>query len=241
MVGYSSGILDDIRMGLSILRQGYARIVLHEVKRRFHSEDTYFGLRRDLSVPFQAGPAKISVWIRPARPDDIPQILVRDRGMTENDIKDYLRRLYLLKTGISTCYVAVTGKGNPCYMQWLMSPDENSRIQQYFKGGFPPLGPDEMLLEGALTVPAYRGLRIMSHAMAKIAEKAQELGARRVITYVCHDNFPALNGCKEAGFIPFTIRLAKWRRFTRTLNFVPLSSVPGDNIVALPRIFKSGP
>ncbi|MDD5531728.1 MAG: hypothetical protein PHC52_02930, partial [Syntrophales bacterium] len=237
----SPGVLEDIRIGLSFLQQGYARLVIDEVRRRFHSEDTYIGLRRDLAAPCQTGPARISVWIRPARPHDIAQIHVRNRGMTADALKDHLRRHYLVQTGIPTCYVALTNNGIPCYLQWLIGPDENGKVQKYFKGGFPPLGPDEMLLEGAFTAPAYRGLGITAYSMAKVAEKAQEFGARRVITYINHGDLSTLNSCKEAGFIPFTIRTAKWRRFTRTLNFIPLSSVPGGNIVPLPRIFKSGP
>lgn len=46
----------------------------------------------------------------------------------------------------------------------------------------------------------------MPHAMAKIAEKGKDLGARRVVTFVAHDNLPALKGCKRAGFSPYLVR-----------------------------------
>jgi hypothetical protein len=40
------------------------------------------------------------------------------------------------------------------------------------------LSPDEALLEGAFTPESHRGQGIMPQAMASIAEKAKDLGAR---------------------------------------------------------------
>jgi RimJ/RimL family protein N-acetyltransferase len=38
--------------------------------------------------------------------------------------------------------------------------------------------------------------------MALIAEKADTLGARYVITFVAPDNVPSLKGCQRCGFSP---------------------------------------
>ncbi len=46
------------------------------------------------------------------------------------------------------------------------------------------LPPNEALLEGAYTPASHRGLGIMPAAMALIAEKAETIGARYVITFV---------------------------------------------------------
>ena len=54
--------------------------------------------------------------------------------------------------------------------------------------GFPNLEPDEALLENAFTPVAYRGHGIMSAAMALIAERAADIGARNVLTFVGTDN-----------------------------------------------------
>jgi GNAT superfamily N-acetyltransferase len=65
---------------------------------------------------------------------------------------------------------------------------------------------DEALLEGAHTPVAYRGKGIMAEAMALIAERARDFGARYVLTFVEHDNVASLKGCKKAGFAPHLIR-----------------------------------
>ena len=68
--------------------------------------------------------------------------------------------------------------------------------------GFPNLEPDEALLENAFTPVAYRGHGIMSAAMALIAERAADIGARNVLTFVGDDNIGSLKGCQRAGFHP---------------------------------------
>jgi len=107
-------------------------------------------------------------------------------------------------------------------MQWLIGPSENDKIQAYFKGIFPLLAPDEALLEYAFTPDAYRGQGIMPCAMAQIAERAKAFAARWVITFVDHQNIPALKGCKKAGFVPYLMRKDTWRLFRRRSTFKQL-------------------
>ena len=56
--------------------------------------------------------------------------------------------------------------------------------------------------ENAYTPPAYRGLGVMPAAMARIAERASDFGARKVMTFVATDNIASLKGCQRAGFHP---------------------------------------
>jgi len=56
--------------------------------------------------------------------------------------------------------------------------EEHERIQYFFKGRFPILANDEVLLENAYTPLDYRNKGIMPAAMALVAEKALENGAR---------------------------------------------------------------
>jgi hypothetical protein len=192
--------------------------------RRWLSSDTYsFGLRRDVTIPFEAPNAKIPLIVRPMEDSDVPQLLnVQTSGLTGRGIYERLTRSEFIGAGIPTGYVACDPKNTPFYMQFLIGPKENGRLQSYFEGLFPVLGPDEALLEHAFTPESFSGLGIMSCAMAMIAEKAREFGARWVITFVLHDNIPALKGCKRAGFSPYMLRRERWRLFRRTITFEPL-------------------
>jgi GNAT superfamily N-acetyltransferase len=205
------------------IRAGQWRVVLHEFRRRAWSNWTHYGLSRDLDVVFAAPDAKIPISVRRLRDEDLAKLLglgighVSDRG-------PYVRmhRLNFADEAIGICYVAATTSDEPCYMQWLMVAAENKAIRRYFKGIFPPLGADEALLEYAFTREDYQGKGVMPAAMARIAERARDHGARRVITFVDHENIPALKGCQRAGFAPYLIRTDRWRLFRRRVAFQPL-------------------
>jgi GNAT superfamily N-acetyltransferase len=208
---------------LAGIRSGHARVVLHELHRRLWSNWTHYGLSRDLDVPFEAPDAKIPIAIRSLRDDDLPKLL----GLNADYVSDrgpYVRmhRLNFAGETIGRCYVAATTGDEPCYMQWLMIASENGAIRRYFKEIFPKLAADEALLEYAFTREDYQGKGVMPAAMARIAEKGRDHGGRRVITFVDHENIPALKGCQRAGFSPYLIRIDRWRLFRRRVSFQPL-------------------
>jgi RimJ/RimL family protein N-acetyltransferase len=208
---------------ITSIRSGQIRVLVKEARRRFYSQWTHYGLCRDLTQPFQAPNAKIPLTIRALEEGDVPELLdMKAPGISARGPYVRMHRLNFLKEKIGTCYVAVTEDGHPCYMQWLIGASQNDQIQEYFKGIFPALAPDEALLEYAFTPEAYQGQGIMPAAMARIAEKAAESGGRRVLTFVDHQNVPALKGCKRSGFMPCLTRTDKWRLFRRTMIFTPL-------------------
>lgn len=197
--------------------------ILRRIRHKFYSDTPSFGLRRDLTIPFTPPDANLPLTIRPLAERDIPVLLGTDAPSgTEEGAKDRTDRRLLVQEQVPTCYVAVTPDDQPCYMQWLIGSGENERIRTFFAGGFPQLAPDEALLEYAFTLEAYRGQRIMPCAMAQIAQKAADFGARWVITFVIHNNIPSLKGCKRAGFMPYLLRHDRWRLFRRRLTFTRL-------------------
>ena len=117
-----------------------------------------------------------------------------------------MRRNFLAK-GAHNGFVAIDQRnGAPCYVQWLFGARDNAFVSQL--KGFPVLAPHQALLENAYTPPAYRGFGIMSAAMALIAERAADIGARHVLTFVGLDNIASLKGCQRAGFNPLILHRA---------------------------------
>src|SRR5439155_4435198 len=204
---------------------GELGVLLHEARRRAHSNWRHFGLRRNLDAPFETPNAKFEVAIRPLRSDDVPKLLdMRDPQMGPRGPYVRMNRLRFLKERIGSCWVAARAADDePCYMQWLIPGSENERIARYFRGIFPPLERDEALLEYAFTPERFAGQGIMPAAMARIAEHACALGVRRVITFVDHDNAPALKGCHRAGFHEYLVRVDRWRLLRRTPVFGPVA------------------
>jgi GNAT superfamily N-acetyltransferase len=132
------------------------------------------------------------------------------------------RRLPVLHESIPTCYVATAEDGSICYMQWLVTADQQRRLRPYFKGELAGYRNDTVLLEFAYTFERFRGRGIMASAMAEIAERGLPLGARWALTYVKTDNIASLKGCANAGFRPFMIRTETWRGFRLHQSFQTL-------------------
>lgn len=196
--------------------------MLRAVRSRLRSDFLAYGLRRDLSQPFTPPPAKIDLGLRPLGPEEAPSFLDPKPGSASD--AEWIRRnqLRLVAARIPTCWIATDPDGAPCYMQWLITSTDNPRIRSQWRGVFPQLGPQEALLEGAYTPETHRGLGIMANAMARIAEKGRELGARWVITFVDAENVASLKGCKKAGFHPYVERRLTWRLGRRRVVFTPL-------------------
>jgi RimJ/RimL family protein N-acetyltransferase len=215
-------LLDRSRDMLGLVRQGYRREALRAVGIRFRSEFVSYGLRRDLDRPFTPPLARLDVEIRPLAPGDDLSFLDPTRGATAEAELVRRNQLRLLAAGIGTCWIAVDSDGKPCYMEWLMTSRDNAAIRSQWGGVIPPLGAGEALLEGAYTPVRHRGLGIMTHAVARIAEKAGALGVRWVITFTAEDNVPALKACRKAGFDPYVERRITWRLGRRRAAFAPL-------------------
>ncbi|MFU8861727.1 MAG: GNAT family N-acetyltransferase [Cyclonatronaceae bacterium] len=205
-----------------LIRKGGITFFLTELKQRIYSRQVALGLQRDLENDFQAPEAKIDIQVRPLRIEDVAELLATPANSSINP-RLIINQQNLVNAHIQTCYVAVTDNNKPCYMQWLIGYNNNPEIEKYFKGNFPPLKKHEALLEGAYCNPAYRGLRIMPKAMALIAEKAGNVNARWVNTFVDVTNIASLKGCERAGFKPYLQRQNRWFLFHRTVTFYPIS------------------
>jgi GNAT superfamily N-acetyltransferase len=198
---------------LLMLRRGEQTEILTELANRLYSNDASLILRRNLVRPLVPQPrAKIPFQIRPIEHSDFAQI-----------IAERPRRLLALRANIPTCYVATTTDGSICYMQWLISADQQDRLRPYFKGELAHYESETVLLEFAYTFERFRAQGIMAAVMAEIAEQGLLLGARWAITYVKHDNVASLKGCSKAGFRPYMLRKESWRRFRLRQSFEVLS------------------
>jgi GNAT superfamily N-acetyltransferase len=203
----------------SLLLGGNAAKAWWALSYRVHSNSSSIGLRRDLAVPFTPPLAKIPLLVRPLSPADDLSSLDPVPGISSDEAFWRLTQRRLLRSGLRTCYVAVAPDGKPCYMQWVVAAPENRRLKAFAGNLYPVLQPDEALLEGAFTPEAYRGLGIMGAAMALVAERARDHGARWVITFVDEHNAASFKGCVRAGFSPYLRRRERFRLFHRSVTF----------------------
>jgi RimJ/RimL family protein N-acetyltransferase len=216
--GYASRALDLARLVLA----GNVAKAWWAVTYRMYSDSTSLGLRRDLTIPFTGPSAKIPIAVRRLTEADDLSALDPAPGLNADERLWRLAQLRLLRSGVGLCYVAIAPEGKPCYMQWIMPSTDNARLRAFFGNLYPRLGPAEALLEGAYTPDAYRGKGIMGAAMTQVAERAAEVGARWVITFVDEHNEGSIKGCIRAGFEPYLRRRERFRLFYRRITFDPI-------------------
>ena len=171
------------------------------LKLGLHAKFTRYGLCRDLALPITNPSAKIPIAVRPLQDADLGVLFSVDCLRDPAEKLELAWRRAFINKGAPGGFVAIDQRsGTPCYIQWLFGSQNNDFIQRL--GGFPVLQPHEALLENAYTPPSYRGLGIMSAAMTLIAERATEVGALHVLTFVDKLNIASLKGCQRAGFHP---------------------------------------
>ena len=222
-----TGALARARDLLRLVFTGRGRRAWSTVTYLLYSDSASVGLRRDLRAPCLAPGAQRPFQVRPLTPgDELAWLDVREPGLSDEQVYARLGQARLLRSGIQTCHVAVEPDGTACYMQWLILSNQNDQVRAFFGNLYPRLAPDEALLEGAYTPEAYRGQGIMAAAMAQIAERAGEFGARWVVTFVDESNVASLKGCARAGFVPFLRRHEAFRLFRRRVSFTPLPQAP---------------
>lgn len=207
-----------LRQEARLARSGGLRPLSSDLRRWAWSDDLAVGMERDLTVPHTPPSATVSFEIVPLD-DQLAERLFDKEGLDAEALRDMEARRRLWEDGIPGAFVAVDDTGAPCYIQWAMPGSEAGLINDYFRGGFPVLAPDELLLEAAWASPAARGKRIMAEAMSRITEAGAAPEHRRAITFVGIDNEPSLRGCRAAGFEVYIERLEKWRVGRRSLEW----------------------
>lgn len=212
------------RFGRDALRPGGLTPAVRALRRKVWSEADAVGLGRDLRAEHTTPRAAVPITVRPMTPADAPAILEAGATLTPEENWDRRSRRLLLEAGIGRPYVAVTADDEPCYVQWLFGTRDNDDVQRFFDGIFPVLEPGQALLEGAFTPTAHRGKKIMSEGMSLIAERAVDVDAHHVLTFVGTDNPASLKGCARAGFADEIVRRIEMRLGRQRVTFRPVTA-----------------
>ncbi|HUL44355.1 MAG TPA: GNAT family N-acetyltransferase [Bacteroidota bacterium] len=211
-----------------LISRAHFSLLLRKIATRIYSNRYSYGLRRDLRNSIGLPEEPFALTIRPLTPVEVSTLLEVYRSEEDPNFDlEIIDRMEHVHADIPTCYGAFNEEGDLVFIQWLMGPDQNERIQSYFNSIYPVLAEGEALLENALTLNGYRGHGVMGAAVARIAEIGKTRGVHTVITFVAEENEPSLRGCRRAGFLPYLLRHERWVMFRRKLEFTKLSGHSG--------------
>lgn len=213
-----SRIRSKVRQYGRIIGGGHFRPVLDDLSRWAWSDDRAVGMERDLTAPIEAPAARVPIEV--AKLDETLAVrLFSEDGLDPASTLDMESRRRFWEDGLPGAYVAIDDNDVPCYVQWAISGEHADLVKTYFGEGFPELGPDELLLEGAWARPEARGKRIMADAMDRITLAGAKSGQRRAITFVGVDNEPSIRGCRAAGYDVYIERQETWRFGNRRVTW----------------------
>jgi RimJ/RimL family protein N-acetyltransferase len=229
-----------LRSTVLLVRTGQFRELGKKLLNRLSDEHSLVGLRIDLQgLGPTAGGGVITV--RPAQHSDVTRVIdLKEPDLPRREQHDRIRRHRMLESGIQTCYVGAGPDGVPCFVQWLILPDQNSRLREVFGGWYPPLLDGEAMVECVYTHPSRRGQGVMSDATPQLLRIARDQGMHTVVTFVPTTNARSLYIHLRMGFVPYLLHLERRRLGVLRRTFLPVSSlreiahhVPGFNATQL--------
>lgn len=203
---------------LRMLRDGEFGPAARTVRKVMWSTAEEYGLRGELPLPEPPEAGQFRLEVRPVEPTDVER-LVGDEASSSSLHSWRLRRL--VDAGVPGGWVAVDGDGRPCFVLWVIGPENNERLRREIGPTFRPLGPGEVLLASGFTPSPHRGVRMGEAAGKKILDIACP-EARWAWAYTSTTNRAALISLVRAGFTPVVRMRSKWRFLRQTVDFEPL-------------------
>ena len=193
-----------VRYGILLIKNGGLWLFWHHLKRQIYGKSTFWVLERDLQTDNGHIPCGIEYSLRPASKEDMEEVLRISRSESRESVYDLMQRKWFYESGFHDCYVARTADTNdPCYIQWLVTSANGHMVSRGFRGRFPRLREDEVLVENVFTFEKYRGKGIMPSAIDALSRMARGKGFKRMLTCVRADNTYSLRGFERAGFRKF--------------------------------------
>ena len=197
-----------------------ALLLLSELRRRFFSEERYYGFYFPFSQEIQVDDPPFHLHIRKIMPQDLPILFYKaNQGLSIYEIRERLQRLLFLRADVSKCFVASGPDSLPYAICWLLTHEENHLLKSYFKGNIPLLKRDEVLLEFVYVHPQYRGKKLMEWISKKLFQRAKLEGANRAIAYVKGENRTSLKASGSIGWRPFVEKRVVWKFFKRQIAY----------------------
>jgi hypothetical protein len=176
------------------------RVIARKVIGRVWGQRLFYELRCQLGELPAVRSARVPVRMMPAG-RTLETALAAEGDLATG--MDYLQVVYLnrfLCAGVQEPFLAQSADGKPVYCQWLIRPRDHGRLQKAMPGRYRDVAEGEVLLEGAYTFLALRGVGAMADGMSQLLRTAHAEGYAYATTYVAADNVAALRGCYHVGF-----------------------------------------
>jgi hypothetical protein len=191
--------LRKMRYAVLLLKVAGPRAFFFQLRRQLYSRDILLGLekRLDKSNGIQIF-SKLKYVLQKATENDLVEILSKVKEESKESAYELIERAWFFESGFRDCYIArVIDIEEPCFVAWLVSPEDSNSVSEGFNSRLPQLDEAEVLLENCYTFEKYRGNNIMPTVVAELCELAKNKGFKRLIAYVRKDNIASLRAFEK--------------------------------------------
>jgi hypothetical protein len=142
--------------------------------------------------------------LQPASERDINEAFQKVKTESKESAQMLLNRKWLYECGCGKWFVARTADTDElCYLQCVISPEDNIFLDKSLRNWFPKLKTDEILLEGAYAFEKYRRNRLAAPVLFDILDIYRKKGFKRMIGYMDKDREYVLKKNDRIGFTRF--------------------------------------
>ena len=106
-----------------------------------------------------------------------------------------------LTHGLRRCYLGLVD-GRLAHVTWVLTAADRPRQMR--------LRPDDIMLDGVYTLPAFRRRGLLGAVERVILSDAKREGRRHAYTHLSHDNVASLRGMQKTGFRPVGVLDWRW-------------------------------
>ncbi|MBI1875042.1 MAG: hypothetical protein HYS05_14295 [Acidobacteria bacterium] len=211
-----------IHRTLKTLRERGLRETRRRIAGRFSSRHVSYGLTCDLGRMPRGPACRLGLRLRPLADRDVPLLFDHWAHTHEPVLVD--ERLELIASGAGRSLVAVDPEDRPCFMIWMATSGENERLRAVFGSGYPVLQPGEAVLDGMFVPKGFEGMNVVPAAIREVAALAKGAGLHRLIIFSYHSRPAALFALRQAGFLPYCVKVDSRRFFFHRVIFRPFST-----------------
>lgn len=194
-----------VRSAVLLLKFSGLKEFFGQLTRQIYSHHVQVGVEKNLEdTGGQPVESKTKYYLRVGSEEDMDEAFQQIATESKESVQQLLNRRWLYQCGFGKWYVARTPDTKElCFLQSVIGPEDNRLLDDGFKGWFPRLQKDEILLEGAYAFEKYRGGGLCNAVSNDIIGIYKAKGFRRMITYIRKDNVSSLKASKKTGFKKF--------------------------------------
>lgn len=182
-----------------LLKMGFLNLLTIALERLFSVHHFYVAKINLKKFNPDSSGKKAEGGLQRVQPDDFLKMTEHLEPLSRSDRRELLSRMIFYNNGFHSCYCIKVHNEIAC-IQWLIEPEDNDIIRQYYRNQFYPLRSGQVIVDDLFTFPKYRGRGYLHLILSRLLCLAKDRGYTTAMTYIRKDKISILNDFLRTGF-----------------------------------------